>query len=376
MPLSVFDLFTVGIGPSSSHTVGPMRAGSSFIHLLGDALGSVADLHVDVFGSLAATGAGHGTFDAILIGLEGCRPDLIEANELTARRTRMSETGTIILGDSTGNGVEIALTEDDMVKRPLTVLPRHTNALTITAFDSTGQTLAEETYYSVGGGFVTSETEFLEKEKSAEAGAEDGPESSEFAVADSVVEAELESYSEELPYPFHSGAELLERCRENDMSIAEIMHANELSMWDEDEIRHGLLHIYSVMEECASASLDRSGYLPGGLKVRRRAHDWYLKLKAEDPDRDLLPGVGQSHRHGRQRGERFGRTRRHRADERGSRDHPGRAALRAQLRAVCGRRRRSREAPSHHRLPAHCGGDRRPLQGTRVDLRCRGRLPG
>lgn len=178
MPLSVFDLFTVGIGPSSSHTVGPMRAGSSFIHLLGDALGSVADLHVDVFGSLAATGAGHGTFDAILIGLEGCRPDLIEANELTARRTRMSETGTIILGDSTGNGVEIALTEDDMVKRPLTVLPRHTNALTITAFDSTGQTLAEETYYSVGGGFVTSETEFLEKEKSAEAGAEDGPESS------------------------------------------------------------------------------------------------------------------------------------------------------------------------------------------------------
>ncbi|WP_436326793.1 L-serine ammonia-lyase [Brevibacterium sp. FAM 27836] len=286
MPLSVFDLFTVGIGPSSSHTVGPMRAGSSFIHLLGDALGSVADLHVDVFGSLAATGAGHGTFDAILIGLEGCRPDLIEANELTARRTRMSETGTIILGDSTGNGVEIALTEDDMVKRPLTVLPRHTNALTITAFDSTGQTLAEETYYSVGGGFVTSETEFLEKEKSAEAGAEDGPESSEFAVADSVVEAELESYSEELPYPFHSGAELLERCRENDMSIAEIMHANELSMWDEDEIRHGLLHIYSVMEECASASLDRSGYLPGGLKVRRRAHDWYLKLKAEDPNHD------------------------------------------------------------------------------------------
>ncbi|TGD10473.1 L-serine ammonia-lyase [Brevibacterium sp. S111] len=286
MPLSVFDLFTVGIGPSSSHTVGPMRAGSSFIHLLGDALGSVADLRVDVFGSLAATGAGHGTFDAILIGLEGCRPDLIEANELTARRTRMSETGTIILGDSTGNGVEIALTEDDMVKRPLTVLPRHTNALTITAFDSTGQTLAEETYYSVGGGFVTSETEFLEKEKSAEAGAEDGPESSEFAVADSVVEAELESYSEELPYPFHSGAELLERCRENDMSIAEIMHANELSMWDEDEIRHGLLHIYSVMEECASASLDRSGYLPGGLKVRRRAHDWYLKLKAEDPNHD------------------------------------------------------------------------------------------
>lgn len=284
MPLSVFDLFTVGIGPSSSHTVGPMRAGASFIDLLSDSLRSVADLRVDVFGSLAATGAGHGTFDAILIGLEGCRPDLIEANELTARRTRMSETGTIILGDSTGNGVELEFTEDDMVKRPLTVLPRHTNAMTVTAYDAAGETLAEETYYSVGGGFVTSETEFLEKEKTAEEGAGNGD--AEFAVADSVVDAELESYDEELPYPFHSGVELLQRCRENDLSIAEIMHANELSMRDEDEIRHGLLHIYSVMEECASASLDRSGYLPGGLKVRRRAHDWYLKLKAEDPDRD------------------------------------------------------------------------------------------
>src|SRR5699024_11042682 len=269
--------------PSSSHTVGPMRAGATFISLLGESLGNVADIKVDVFGSLAATGTGHGTFDAILLGLEGCRPDLVEANELTARRTRMSETGTILLGDSTGDGVELPFTEDDMVKRPLTVLPRHTNALTITAFDSAGETLAEETYYSVGGGFVTSETEFLEKERAAEA--EAGAES-EFAVSESVIDAELESSSGGLPYPFHSGAELLQRCTENDMSITEIMHANELSMRSEDEIRHGLLHIYSVMEECASASLDRSGYLPGGLKVRRRAHDWYLKLKAEDPDRD------------------------------------------------------------------------------------------
>src|SRR5699024_9737595 len=147
-------------------------------------------------------------------------------------------------------------------------------------------------------------TEFLEKERAAEAGADAGGDAgagsaaeagsgaaeagaeSEFAVSESVIEAELESSSGGLPYPFHSGAELLQRCTENDMSITEIMHANELSMRSEDEIRHGLLHIYSVMEECASASLDRSGYLPGGLKVRRRAHDWYLKLKAEDPDRD------------------------------------------------------------------------------------------
>src|SRR5699024_3912250 len=228
MPLSVFDLFTVGIGPSSSHTVGPMRAGATFINLLGESLGNVADIKVDVFGSLAATGTGHGTFDAILLGLEGCRPDLVEANELTARRTRMSETGTILLGDSTGNGVELPFTEDDMVKRPLTVMPRHTNALTITAFDSAGETLAEETYYSVGGGFITTETEVLEKERAAEAGADAGGDAgagsaaeagsgaaeagaeSEFAVSESVIEAELESSSGGLPYPFHSGAELLQ----------------------------------------------------------------------------------------------------------------------------------------------------------------------
>src|SRR5699024_55300 len=297
MPLSGVDLVTVGVGAASSHPVGPMRAGATFISLLGESLGNVADIKVDVFGSLAATGTGHGTFDAILLGLEGCRPDLVEANELTARRTRMSETGTILLGDSTGAGVELRITEADMVKRPLTVLRRHTNALTITAFDSAGETLAEETYYSVGGGFVTSETEFLEKERAAEAGADAGGDAgaepaaeagaeSEFAVSESVIDAELESSSGGLPYPFHSGAQLLQRCTENDMSITEIMHANELSIRSEDEIRHGLLHIYSVMEECASASLDRSGYLPGGLKVRRRAHDWYLKLKAEDPDRD------------------------------------------------------------------------------------------
>ncbi|GAA1554309.1 L-serine ammonia-lyase [Brevibacterium picturae] len=301
MPLSVFDLFTVGIGPSSSHTVGPMRAASSFLTLLGDKLGSTTSIKVDVFGSLAATGAGHGTFDAILIGLEGCSPEHVEANELTARRTRMSETGTILLGDAVRGGVEIAFTEDDMVKRPLTILPRHTNAMTVAAFDADGQTLAEETYYSVGGGFVTSETDFLEKELAAEVvddepaeDENDDPSNAdevaggdpEFAVADSVIDAELQSYSEELPYPFHSAVELLQRCHDNDMSVAQIMLGNEKSMRDENEIRHGLLHIYSVMEECASASLDRSGYLPGGLKVRRRAHDWYLKLKAEDPDRD------------------------------------------------------------------------------------------
>src|SRR5699024_7779394 len=161
--------------------------------------------------------------------------DLVEANELTARRTRMSETGTILLGDSTGDGVELPLTEDDMDKRPLTVLPRHTNALTMTAVASAAETVDEDTYSSLAQGFATSEPEFREKERAAEAGADaggdagagsgaeagagSGPDAgagsevgsgSEFAVSESVVDAELESSSGGLPYPFHSGAELLQ----------------------------------------------------------------------------------------------------------------------------------------------------------------------
>ena len=255
--ISVFELFTVGVGPSSSHTVGPMRAAARFVHGLGDSLGRVASLRVDVYGSLAATGKGHGTFDAIMLGLEGCEPEVVEPGEMGERLAHMSDTGTLRLA----GWHTIDYRADDMVQRPLTVLERHTNGLEFTAYDAQGAQLAHETYFSVGGGFIVSATE------ESTGDVEDAPEL-------------------RVPYAFTTGRELLELSERTGLDFAGLMLANERVARSEDEIRAGLLHIYSVMEQCAANSLDRSGNLPGGLQVRRRAHDWHLRLKAEDPARD------------------------------------------------------------------------------------------
>ncbi|GAA4387462.1 L-serine ammonia-lyase [Nocardia zapadnayensis] len=304
MAISVFDLFTVGIGPSSSHTVGPMRAAASFAELIGERVDEVASLEVDVFGSLAATGRGHGTFDAILLGLEGVQSDLVEPDEIVERTERMRSTGCIRLADAK----EIAFGIDDLRQRPLTILERHPNALELRALDAGGEEIAHETYYSVGGGFVVSATEDAALAAGGEAGAgadarggdsasdpsamaqpADGTSPAGTSAAGSGEAGSGEAGSGEaggVPFPFETAAELLEICRREDLRIWEVMLANEKVSRDEDEIRRGLLHIYSVMDQCTMNSLDRSGYLPGGLKVRRRAHDWFLRLKAEDPGKD------------------------------------------------------------------------------------------
>ena len=319
MPVSVFELFSVGVGPSSSHTVGPMRAAASFVELVGERVDELASVRVDVFGSLAATGRGHGTFDAILLGLEGCKPEEVEANDMDQRKARMAQTGAVRFGDVR----DIKLTEDDMVKRPLTVLKRHTNAMTLTAFDAAGEELAKETYYSVGGGFVVAESdesepiggelhtpdvihethdhiagttvlgEDLSQLPEEEAGAGDGQPEAGGATASGAEPTNAETggagsegTTSAPVYEYTSAADLLRIAKENDLALWEIVMANELQERTEDEIREGLLHIYSVMDECAMSSLDRTGYLPGGLKVKRRAHDWFLRLKAEDPHND------------------------------------------------------------------------------------------
>ncbi|MCG7299462.1 MULTISPECIES: L-serine ammonia-lyase [Brevibacterium] len=304
MPVSVFELFSVGVGPSSSHTVGPMRAAASFVELVGERVDELASVRVDVFGSLAATGRGHGTFDAILLGLEGCKPEEVEANDMDQRKARMAQTGAVRFGDVR----DIKLTEDDMVKRPLTVLKRHTNAMTLTAFDAAGEELAKETYYSVGGGFVVAESDenepiggelhtpdVIHESHDHIAGTtvlgEDLSQLPEEEVATEPSNAETggagsEGTTSAPVYEYASAADLLRIAKENDLALWEIVMANELQERTEDEIREGLLHIYSVMDECAMSSLDRTGYLPGGLKVKRRAHDWFLRLKAEDPHND------------------------------------------------------------------------------------------
>ena len=260
MAVGVFDLFSIGIGPSSSHTVGPMRAAAVFAEELKSLgkLAEVASLRVDLYGSLAATGHGHGTMTAILLGLEGFHPEQILPEEVEDRLAAIAGTGTLQLAGS----VPLPYGVKDMVLRPLTILPRHTNGMTFTVSDAGGETLHSATFFSVGGGFIVREGE------------------------EDAALKELDESKKELPLPFRTAAELLEHCQSKGLSIGEIMLVNERASRTEAEIREGLLHIYSVMEGCVEVSLKRTGLLPGGLKVRRRAPDWHERLLKEDKDRD------------------------------------------------------------------------------------------
>jgi L-serine dehydratase len=260
MAVGVFDLFSIGIGPSSSHTVGPMRAAAVFAEELkaSGALAEVASLRVDLFGSLAATGHGHGTMTAILLGLEGFHPELILPDEVEERLAAIAETGLLQLAGS----VPLPYGVKDMVLRPLTILPRHTNGMTFTVSDAGGAVLHSATFFSVGGGFIIREGE------------------------EGAALQELEESKKELPLPFRTAAELLEHCRETGLGISDVMRVNEEDSRTPGQIREGLLHIYSVMEGCVATSLKREGLLPGGLKVRRRAPDWHERLLKENPGRD------------------------------------------------------------------------------------------
>jgi L-serine dehydratase len=265
MAVGVFDLFSIGIGPSSSHTVGPMRAAAAFAEELtaSGVLARVASLRVDLYGSLAATGHGHGTMTAILLGLEGFQPERILPEEVEERLAAIAETGTLQLANSVpGKGAPLPYGVQDIILRPLTILPRHTNGMTFTVSAADGEVLHSATFFSVGGGFIVREGE-----------------------QDAAL-MELAESKRELPLPFRTAAELLGRCQAKGLSIGEVMFVNERAARTEEEIRAGLLHIYSVMEGCVQVSLKREGLLPGGLKVRRRAPGWHERLLKEDPDRD------------------------------------------------------------------------------------------
>ncbi|GGI91080.1 L-serine ammonia-lyase [Pseudarthrobacter scleromae] len=232
-----------------------MRAAAVFAGELkaSGVLAGVASLRVDLYGSLAATGHGHGTMTAILLGLEGFHPELILPDEVEERLAAIAETGTLQLAGA----VALPYGVKDMVLRPLTVLPRHTNGMTFTVSDAGGRVLHAATFFSVGGGFIVREGE------------------------EDAAQLELEESKKELPLPFRTAAELLGHCRATGLGISEVMRVNEEDSRTPEEIRAGLLHIYSVMEGCVATSLKREGVLPGGLKVRRRAPDWYDRLRKE-----------------------------------------------------------------------------------------------
>lgn len=260
MVISAFDLFKVGIGPSSSHTVGPMRAAREFVAGLIEAgdLARIAELRVDIYGSLAATGRGHGTFPAVLLGLEGYDPETVQPNEVDEAMARIISTGELQLGAQLSEPTVLRYGLDDLIQHPLTVLERHSNGMRFAALAGDGTTLRDETYFSIGGGFVERE----------------GAES-----------AATELTQEALPYPFETAEQLLAHTEASGLSIPEVMFANELIQRSEAEVRAGLANIWQVMEQCKDAAILRSGNLPGGLNVPRRAPEWHRRLREQDADR-------------------------------------------------------------------------------------------
>ncbi|HTD13445.1 MAG TPA: L-serine ammonia-lyase, partial [Steroidobacteraceae bacterium] len=250
MTVSVFDIFKVGIGPSSSHTMGPMRAAREFVLGLKRAglLGATQQIAVRLYGSLAFTGVGHGTDRAVLAGLEGAQPESVDPDAIEPDIARIRNSGRIrLLGEH-----EIAFDEPmQLLFMRHERLPRHSNGMRFTALDGQGKVLREEEYYSVGGGFVVRGDE----EEAQGSGVRAPP-----------------------PYPFTSGDELLARCREHGLEIYEVVLANERSWAPEEEVRARLLHLWAVMQACVERGFRQSGLLPGVLKVRRRAPRMYRML--------------------------------------------------------------------------------------------------
>ncbi|PZG18329.1 L-serine ammonia-lyase [Micromonospora craterilacus] len=252
--ISVFDLFSVGIGPSSSHTVGPMRAARTFVAgLKADGLlTDVVRVRAELFGSLGATGHGHGSDRAVLLGLTGEAPESVDTDSVEARVTAIrAERRLALLGTH-----EINFDPDrDLVLHRRRSLPYHPNGMIFSAYDAAGTEVRTRTYYSVGGGFVVDE---------AAAGAD-----------------RIKPDSTRVRYPFLTGAQLLDVTAETGLSISEVMLANELSWRAEADVRAGLLDIWRVMQECVERGCTRDGTLPGGLKVRRRAAELRRSLEAE-----------------------------------------------------------------------------------------------
>jgi L-serine dehydratase len=258
---SLFELFKIGIGPSSSHTMGPMRAALRFVtelqsmrHVL-----KTASLRVDLYGSLALTGQGHGTDRAILLGLSGETPEGIDPAEIEARLSAIRAAGALQLpGEHSiafDQATHLLFHCDQMY--PVAGVASHPNGMRFSAFDTGGTLLLERIFFSIGGGFIVSDVEFA---------------------AAQAPSAAVNEETKKVPYPFHSARELLDRAKAGNLTIAQLMLANECSLAKDDrqgfaeaEVRRGILRIWQVMRECTQRGIATEGILPGGLKVRRRA---------------------------------------------------------------------------------------------------------
>ena len=255
MHISVFDIFKIGIGPSSSHTVGPMRAARRFAERLDTdgQLPTVASVKVELFGSLGFTGKGHGSDKAILLGLEGDEPATVDVDSVARRVAAVGETGRILLLGKHEVGLDL---DTQLIFHRREKLPLHANGMRFTALGALGNVIVERIYYSVGGGFVVDHSG---------------------APADGSMPADQVS----VPYPFNSADELLRHASEHGMSFSTLMLENEKALVPEAEIRARVVAIWQAMEACVKRGCDREGILPGGLKVKRRAAGQYRKMKSD-----------------------------------------------------------------------------------------------
>ena len=267
MAVSVFDLFKIGIGPSSSHTVGPMRAARMFVARLTHEglLARTARVKSDLYGSLGATGKGHGSDKAVLLGLAGHEPDTVDIEKVPGELEAMRANKMVLLGGSQA----ISFDEPaDLVMHRRETLPFHANGMRFTAFDAAGVEIENRVYYSVGGGFVVSDE----------------------VAADGSKQKTIAPDTTVLPHPFHSGDDLLKLTSEHKISIAELMRRNERHWRTDDEVHAGLMKIWKVMQECVVRGCRTEGILPGGFKVKRRAAQLYrdLTVNPEAAMRDPL----------------------------------------------------------------------------------------
>ncbi|MBE7215733.1 L-serine ammonia-lyase [Shewanella benthica] len=253
--ISVFDMFKIGIGPSSSHTVGPMKAGNIFIKDLDKAglLERTDELRSELFGSLGQTGKGHGTGKAVILGLMGEAPDTVNTDSIDGILKDVSQNQQLLMA----NGKHVIFSrESGVIYHRRKSLPAHANAMTLYAY-SAGECIYERTYYSVGGGFILDQDEIKAQDASPALPIESAP------------------------FDFDSAAQLLEFCNSNGLSISALMMENELSIAEEADIRERLWHIWQTMTDCVERGYHKEGLLPGGLKLRRRAPAMYRRLKAE-----------------------------------------------------------------------------------------------
>ena len=251
--ISVFDMLKIGVGPSSSHTLGPWRAAERFIAELKELtiFDKVERVSVDLYGSLSLTGIGHATDLAVMLGLSGADPEYVPVDDISGIIDQIKQTNTLNLG----NAVQIQFNPSENIVFNKNFLPFHANGLTFTAFYQGGEYVS--TFYSIGGGFVV-------KEELAES-------------------SEKDEIKATFPFPIDKADELLALCKQENKSISELVYENELSLRSPEEIDHELMRIWNTMLDCIYIGCHTEGTLPGGLNVRRRAYDRYQKLKGDLP---------------------------------------------------------------------------------------------